>query len=106
MGRSADRTTLSSLTAQFLAVLALDDYALELGEAFSPPRGDYLPRVFFADPDGTLRMDVINQAGNDSSAPYYYATAQEVVDTMRRFLRQHWEGLGTDAFPGDLAADI
>ncbi|KAG2445328.1 hypothetical protein HYH02_008794 [Chlamydomonas schloesseri] len=100
-----NRVTLSSLTAQFLAVLALDDYVLELGPALSPPNGDYLPRVFFADPDGSLRLDVTNP-GSDKSAPYYYSSAEEVVEAMRRFLKQHQENLGTDAYPADLQQDI
>ncbi|PNW82062.1 hypothetical protein CHLRE_06g272150v5 [Chlamydomonas reinhardtii] len=99
------RVTLSSLTAQYLAVLALDDYVLDLGPELSPPNGDYLPRVFFADPDGTLRLEVRNP-GSDKSAPYYYSSAEEVVEAMRRFLQQHQEDVGTAAYPADLQQDI
>ncbi|KAG2502030.1 hypothetical protein HYH03_000524 [Edaphochlamys debaryana] len=99
------RVTLSSLTAQFLAVLVLDDYLLDMNPALSPPNVDYLPRVFFADPDGTLRLEFTNEGG-DRTVPFYYPKAQDVVESMRRFLAQHWEAVGTDVFRADLEEDI
>lgn len=103
--RSFGQVMLSSLSAQFLAVLVLDDYALELGPEFEPPHGDYLPRAFFADPDGKLRMDLINTKA-ENNAPYYYGNAGELVEAMQRVLQAQREDLGTDMFLGDLAMDM
>ncbi|GFR43388.1 hypothetical protein Agub_g4463 [Astrephomene gubernaculifera] len=103
--KSIHPTSLSSITSQFLSVLALDDYVLEMGPAFSPPKSDYLPRVFFGDSDGQVNYDFINP-NSEASAPFYYFSAEELVGAMRRFLQQHRQQLGSDVYPADLQQDM
>ncbi|EFJ53176.1 hypothetical protein VOLCADRAFT_115761 [Volvox carteri f. nagariensis] len=97
-----DRVTLSSLTAQFVSVLALDDYAIELSQ-YSPPDVDFLPRVVFADSYGKLLSD---KDRSQDELPYFYDNARQVVEAMRRHLTRHWEAMGTDVFAGDLTEDL
>ncbi|GIL85705.1 hypothetical protein Vretimale_13186 [Volvox reticuliferus] len=99
-----DKVTVSSLTAQFLSVLALDDYAFEVPE-LGLPTADYLPRVIFADPDGKVLPELKNSE-SDPFAPFFYERASDVVEVMRKALAQHWEYMGTDVFRGDLQQDI
>lgn len=51
-------TWLSNFSAQFNAVLVMDDYGLTFGPEFAPEGNDYVPRIIFADPDGSVRSEV------------------------------------------------
>lgn len=48
-----------------------------LQKEYAPEGHDYEPRVIFADPDGRIRLDLVNPKG-DRTAPYFYTTARQV----------------------------
>lgn len=88
-----DHSMLSQLSAQFLAVLVLDDYGLEppyTFPEFAPGGFDAVPRVLFAGPDGKVNPQIRNPKSDNFTA-YSYITAQEVVDVMRSVLNDHYK---------------
>jgi len=44
--------------------------------------GDYIPRVFFAEPTGEIRKDVHCPGREDTPYKYFYATASELIHQM------------------------
>eukprot|EP00199_Chlamydomonas_sp_CCMP681_P005066 CAMPEP_0119106982 /NCGR_PEP_ID=MMETSP1180-20130426/7886_1 /TAXON_ID=3052 ORGANISM="Chlamydomonas cf sp, Strain CCMP681" /NCGR_SAMPLE_ID=MMETSP1180 /ASSEMBLY_ACC=CAM_ASM_000741 /LENGTH=125 /DNA_ID=CAMNT_0007092403 /DNA_START=368 /DNA_END=745 /DNA_ORIENTATION=+ len=97
-----DHTFSSSLSAQFNAVLVLDDYTFSFGPEYAPHDADYTPRVIFADPDGTIRDDIVNKHG-DKSVQYYY-TAHEMLWAMRNVLLTYFDE--QEPHPSDLEVDL
>jgi protein-disulfide reductase (glutathione) len=43
------------------------------------PDGNYIPRIFFIDPNGNLRYDLYNQNGNPSYKYFYSDDAQGII---------------------------
>ncbi|KAG2501841.1 hypothetical protein HYH03_000339 [Edaphochlamys debaryana] len=99
------KTVLSSLTAQFHSVLVPDGYVAAVEPALSAPRHSYVPRAFFAQPNGTVRFDCINPAA-DRLTPYRYTSAEQLVAAMRTFLAAFREARGTARYPAGLDWDL
>jgi len=57
------------------------------------PDGQYFPRIFIVDPDPLkLVQTALTNFGGRPEYKFFYSTAEEVVETMRRALeRQHLE---------------
>ncbi|GAX78929.1 hypothetical protein CEUSTIGMA_g6368.t1 [Chlamydomonas eustigma] len=99
---SLDHSMLSSLSAQFHAVLVLDDYNAEFGPEYNPGGNNDVPRMLFSDPDGHLRLDLTNPRA-DKFSPYFYFSADEVIARMRDVLMLHQEmpiSLAREGLPG------
>ena len=88
-----DHSMLSQLSAQFLAVLVLDDYGLEppfTAPEYAPGGFDSVPRILFAGPNGRVNPEIRNPKSDNYTA-YSYITAQEMVDVMRSVLKEHYK---------------
>lgn len=77
---------LKELSDQFVMV-NLDQDEVPRALEFAPD-GDYVPRIVFIDPtSGRAVPELRNEARNRTL--YYYSSADDVVDTMKKALQRH-----------------
>jgi protein-disulfide reductase (glutathione) len=62
------------MSQNFLMVNLQDEEEPE-GKTFAPD-GNYIPRIFFIDPKGQLRYDLINDKGNPKYQYFYSSDTQ------------------------------
>jgi protein-disulfide reductase (glutathione) len=51
------------------------------------PDGGYIPRIFFVDPTGKVRSEIINKLGSPKYK-YYYSSAEQVHQGMQSALKE------------------
>eukprot|EP00698_Gefionella_okellyi_P024085 TRINITY_DN8409_c0_g1_i3.p1 TRINITY_DN8409_c0_g1~~TRINITY_DN8409_c0_g1_i3.p1 ORF type:complete len:166 (+),score=27.77 TRINITY_DN8409_c0_g1_i3:36-533(+) len=80
LGRKfTDSEVIKSLASNFVMVNVHDDE--DPSDSKYTPDGGYIPRIFFANPDGSLRTDI--QSANDRYR-HFFADDSQVADAMRR----------------------
>lgn len=52
------------------------------------PDGDYVPRIMFINPQGSLLVEVINQDGS-TEYKYFYSDAESIARSMKHVLNQY-----------------
>jgi len=80
---------IARLREDFVLIRCGDDCARDGDPAYGPD-GRYVPRILLTDADGTVRREHYNFAAR-AETKYFYSTADELVETMRRALQHHRE---------------
>ncbi|XP_033097064.1 thioredoxin domain-containing protein 12-like [Anneissia japonica] len=81
----ADSSEIAQLSEKFVMVNVEDDE--EPKDSKYSPDGGYIPRILFLEPNGDVRDDIINTAGNEKYK-YYYPNADHVVLAMKNALKK------------------
>ncbi|KAJ9506104.1 hypothetical protein QJQ45_016592 [Haematococcus lacustris] len=95
---------LNSISSQFNAILVLDDFNVMFGSEYAPGGHSYIPRVIFADPDGTIRTDMRNPRSVLADDWYHYGSAREVLWGMLAALKEY--NAEQEPYPSDLDSDL
>jgi len=98
-----DGSQLSSLSAQFLSVLAIDDYARVIEDLIELDTCLSFPCVVFASPQGEVRYE-IKQSTRQAS--YYYDNVEALVRVMRLVLKDYEIENNINDIPADLINDM
>lgn len=81
----AESTEIEELSKKFVMVNLQDEE--EPSDSSYAPDGGYIPRIVFADSEGTVKEELINEKGNPKYK-YYYSDAASIVESMRGALKK------------------
>ncbi|XP_071117402.1 thioredoxin domain-containing protein 12-like [Haliotis cracherodii] len=85
----AETKGIISLSKQFIMVNTENEE--EPSDKQYSPDGGYIPRILFLDPEGKVRKEFINEAGNDRYK-YYYPDTEGIVASMQNVMEAVEDG--------------
>ncbi|XP_064604507.1 thioredoxin domain-containing protein 12-like [Liolophura sinensis] len=80
----AESVDIQELSKKLVMVNTQDDE--EPSDSKFAQDGQYIPRIFFLNPEGEVLTDVINARGSQKYK-YYYPDPKDIADSMRRVLQ-------------------
>lgn len=77
---------IETLSCGFVLISLMDD-DLPKAKKFQPD-GDYVPRILFVNPQGTVMVEIINEEGS-SDYKYFYGEPSSIARSMKKVLAMY-----------------
>ncbi|XP_004931380.1 thioredoxin domain-containing protein 12 [Bombyx mori] len=82
----ASSIDLQNLSKHFVMINLVDEEE-PASSAFAPD-GNYIPRIIFLSPEGSVDHDIYNEDGS-SQHKYFYSKPEQIVKSMRKILEKY-----------------